>query len=72
MTLFEAALLVPAGWCEWLRGYLLLSEEMRGDAERARSLGWSILEHLGITRASSTGLARLPPIWSGSGAERTC
>lgn len=47
MTLFEAALPVPAGWCRWRCDYLLLSEEMRGDAERARSLGWSVLEDLG-------------------------
>jgi hypothetical protein len=47
MTLIEAAPPVPAGWCEWLSGYLLLSEDMRGDAEKARSLGWSVLEHLG-------------------------
>ena len=47
MTLFEAALPVPAGWCGWPCDYLLLSEDMRGEAERARSLGWSVLEDLG-------------------------
>jgi hypothetical protein len=47
MTLFEAALPVPAGWCDWPCGYLLLSEDMRDEAERARSLGWSVLEDLG-------------------------
>jgi pimeloyl-ACP methyl ester carboxylesterase len=47
MTLFEDAPPVPAGWCEWPCDYLLSSEEMRGEAERARSLGWSVLEDLG-------------------------
>lgn len=47
MTLFEVALPVPNGWCEWPCGYLLLSEDMRDEAERARSLGWSVLEDLG-------------------------
>jgi len=47
MTLFEAALPAPAGWCDWLCGYLLLSEDMRDEAERARSLCWSVLEDLG-------------------------
>ncbi len=47
MTLFEDPLPVPTGWCRWRCDYLLLSEEMRGDAERARSLGWSVLEDLG-------------------------
>jgi len=47
MTLFEAALPVSAGWCEWPCDYLLLSDDMRGEAERARSLGWSVLEDLG-------------------------
>ncbi len=35
---------VPACWCEWPCGFLLLSEDMRDEAERARSLGWSVLE----------------------------
>jgi len=47
MTLFEAALAVTAGWCDWPCDYLLLSEDMRGEAEQARSLGWSVLEDLG-------------------------
>jgi pimeloyl-ACP methyl ester carboxylesterase len=47
MTLFEEGLPVAAGWCEWRCDYLLLSEEMRGEAERARSLGWSVLEDVG-------------------------
>jgi hypothetical protein len=47
MTLFEDGLPVPAGWCEWPCDYLLSSDDMRGEAERARSLGWSVLEHLG-------------------------
>ena len=47
IALFEGALPVPAGWCEWRTAFLLLSEEMRGEAERARSLGWSVLEDLG-------------------------
>ena len=47
IELFEDALPVPAGWCEWPCDYLLLSEEMRDEAERARSLGWSVLEDLG-------------------------
>ena len=47
MALFEGGPPVPVGWCEWSCDYLLLSEEMRGEAERARSLGWSVLEHLG-------------------------
>ena len=47
MTLFEDALPAPAGWCEWPCSYLLSSEEMRGEAERAHSLGWLVLEDLG-------------------------
>ena len=47
MTLFEGALPVPPGWCEWQCGFLLLSEDMRDEAERARSLGWSVLEGVG-------------------------
>lgn len=47
MTLFEVGLPVPAGWCEWPCGFLLLSEDMRDEAERARSLGWSVLEDVG-------------------------
>lgn len=44
MALFEGALPVPAGWCDWPCGFLLLSEDMRDEAERARSLGWSVFE----------------------------
>jgi hypothetical protein len=47
MELFEDALPVPAGWCEWSCAYLLSSDEMRGEAERAHSLGWLVLEDLG-------------------------
>jgi hypothetical protein len=47
IKLFENALPVPAGWCEWPCAYLLSSEEMRGEAERARSLGWPVVEDLG-------------------------
>jgi len=47
MTLFEEGLPVAAGWCEWRCDYLLLSEEMRGEAERCRSIGWPVLEDLG-------------------------
>ena len=47
MALLEDALPVPAGWCDWSCGFLLLSEDMRDEAERARSLGWSVLEDVG-------------------------
>jgi hypothetical protein len=47
ITLFEGGLPVPAGWCTWPCAYLLLSEDMRDEAERARSLGWSVLEDVG-------------------------
>ena len=47
MALFEGALPVPAGWCEWSCGFLLLSEDMRDEAERARSLGWLVFEDVG-------------------------
>jgi hypothetical protein len=47
IALLEDGLPVPAGWCEWECDYLSLSEDMRGEAERARSLGWSDLEDLG-------------------------
>ena len=47
IKLFEEALPVPAGWCDWSCGFLLLSEDMRDEAERARSLGWSVLEDVG-------------------------
>ncbi len=57
MTLLEHGPPVPAGWCEWRWDYLLLSEDMRGEAERADSLGWSVHEDLGnhldvVNRAS--------------------
>ena len=47
MSLFEGVLPVPAGWCGWPTGFLLLSEDMRDEAARARSLGWSVLEDVG-------------------------
>lgn len=47
LTLFEDALSVPAGRCEWSWDYLLLSEDMRVEAERARSIGWSVVEDVG-------------------------
>lgn len=47
MTLFEGSISVPVGWCEWSSAYLLLSEGMRSEAERARLRGWTVLERLG-------------------------
>lgn len=47
LALIEDGLPVPAGWCGWRCGFLLLSGDMRDEAERARSLGWSVLEDLG-------------------------
>lgn len=47
MTLFESTLPVAVGWCDWLCDYLLLSEDMRGESERARSLRWTVEEDLG-------------------------
>ncbi len=47
MRLFDEGLPAPAGWCEWQCDYLLLSEEMRGEAEQACLLGWPVLEDLG-------------------------
>lgn len=47
MKLFEDAVPAPAGWCQWPCRYLLSSEDMRGEAERARSLGWPVHEDLG-------------------------
>ena len=47
IRLFESGVPVPSGWCDWSSDYLLLSEEMRGEAERAQSLGWSVHEDVG-------------------------
>ena len=47
MTLVEDGLPVTAGWCDWQCGNLLLSEDMRDESDRARSLGWSVLEDVG-------------------------
>jgi pimeloyl-ACP methyl ester carboxylesterase len=47
MTLFEDGLPVTAGWCDWQCGNLLLSEDMRDESDRARSLGWPVLEDVG-------------------------
>ena len=47
MVLFEGAVPVAAGWCDWPCAFLLSSEDMRDEAERARSMGWSVLEDVG-------------------------
>jgi hypothetical protein len=38
----------PVGWCGTSAGFLLLSDAYRRrDADRASSLGWPVIEHLG-------------------------
>jgi hypothetical protein len=38
---------MPDGWCEGPGPFILLSESYRGDADRARALGWPTVERLG-------------------------
>lgn len=47
LAFFESAFGVPAGWCDTAAAFLLLSESYRADAERARTLGWPMIERLG-------------------------
>jgi hypothetical protein len=48
---------------KWSCDYLLSSEDMRGEAERARSLGWSVLEdpgnHLDVVNRATEVAANL-------------
>ena len=47
VKLFQESVPVPVRWCEWSSAYLLLSEDMCSEAERARFLGWTVLDRLG-------------------------
>lgn len=47
VAFFESAIDVPEGWCETPGAFVLLSESYRGDAERARTMGWRTVERLG-------------------------
>lgn len=47
LTLYEAPLSQPVGWCDTPSGYLLLSDAYRRDTDRASTLGWPVIEHLG-------------------------
>jgi pimeloyl-ACP methyl ester carboxylesterase len=47
LAFFESSLDMPTRWCESPGSFVLLSESYRGDAERARALGWPTVERLG-------------------------
>jgi pimeloyl-ACP methyl ester carboxylesterase len=47
LAYFESAFDVPVGWCHTAASFLLLSESYRAEAERARTLGWPTIEHIG-------------------------
>jgi hypothetical protein len=47
LAFFETRLTSPAGWCAERGAYVLLSDAYRGDAERAASLGWPVVERIG-------------------------
>jgi pimeloyl-ACP methyl ester carboxylesterase len=48
LSLFESRVVVPERWCESSSAaYLLLSAAYREDADRARALGWPVVERLG-------------------------
>jgi hypothetical protein len=47
LALYEAEVRMPNGWCEGAGAVLLLSEGYRLDADRARTIGWPVHEHLG-------------------------
>lgn len=47
LAFFEAPVTAPAGWCGRSAAFVLLSEPYRSDAERARSLRWTVVERLG-------------------------
>jgi hypothetical protein len=47
LAFYESPLKVPVGWCDTPGSFLLLSEVYRRDAERARALGWPMIERLG-------------------------
>src|SRR5215211_8126179 len=47
LAFFEHPMTAPAGWCSRTAAFVLLSEPYRSDAERARSLNWTVVERLG-------------------------
>ncbi|HEX6425707.1 MAG TPA: hypothetical protein VFZ79_19615 [Acidimicrobiales bacterium] len=48
LALYEASMTQPVGWCNTTpAGFLLLSDAYRQDADRARSLGWNVIEDVG-------------------------
>jgi pimeloyl-ACP methyl ester carboxylesterase len=47
LAYFESPFDVPEGWCRTRGSFLLLSEQYRDDARRARSLGWPTIDRLG-------------------------
>ncbi|MGH9212860.1 MAG: hypothetical protein ACRD2C_19650 [Acidimicrobiales bacterium] len=47
LAFYEIAMRLPVGWCDVAGAFLLLSEPYRADADRARSLGWPVIERLG-------------------------
>jgi hypothetical protein len=47
LAFYEATIEVPTDWCESAGAYVLLSDAYRGDAGRAASLGWPVVERLG-------------------------
>jgi hypothetical protein len=45
---FESEIAAPTSWCDADGSFLLLSEPYRPDADRAGSLGWPVIERLGM------------------------
>jgi hypothetical protein len=47
IAFYEVAMEFPTDWPRRSSSFLLLSEAYRADADKARSLGWSLTERLG-------------------------
>ena len=47
LALYESAITLPIGWCNTPGAFMLLSEPYHQEAQRARSLGWPVIERLG-------------------------
>ncbi len=47
LAFFESPMHLPGGWCDAPCAYLLLSDAYRPQADKARALGWPVVEELG-------------------------
>jgi hypothetical protein len=47
LAFFQEPITLPPRWCTENGSYVLLSEAYRGDAEKATSLGWPVIERIG-------------------------